>query len=171
MYFRAEFSTLYTQNFKGANILFRKSVFEIAERISVTFDIWCLQSKLSRLEVYTLCSPTYWPNGTSVSYTSCGRKLPIMCKSSQLLYLVNAGCPSGYLCNVIKFLPVHNLGYGLWLSMCPFKVRCGDQNSIRPSTSTNLKTKYFIKFENCGNECELTVCFLFNASISQIVAR
>jgi len=171
VYFRAKFSTLYTQNFKGTNISFRKSVFEITEGISVTFDIWCMQSKLSRLEVYTLCSPTYWPNGTSVSYTSCGSKLPMMCKSSQLLYLVSAGGLSGYLFNVIKFLPVHTPGYELWLWMCPFKVRCGDQNSIRLSTSTNLKPKYFIRFENCGNESELAVRFLFNASISQIVTR
>jgi hypothetical protein len=125
---------------------FRKSVFEITEGISVMFDIWCLQSNLLRLEIYTPCSPTYWPNGSGVSYTSCGSKLSLTCKSSQLLYLVNAGGLSGYLSNVIKFLPVNTPGYGLWLWMCPFKVRRGDQNTIRPSNSTNLNPKYFITF-------------------------
>jgi hypothetical protein len=150
---------------------FRKFFFKMTKRISVMFDIWCLQSKLSRLGVYTLCSPTYWPNGSSVSYTSCGLKQPIMYKSSQLLYLVSAGGLSGYLCNVIKFLPVHTPHYGLWMWMCPSKVRCGDQNSIRPSASTNLKPQYFIRFENCGNECELAVRFQFIATICQIVTR
>jgi len=67
---------------------FRKSIFEITERISVIFDIWCLQSKLTRLEVCALCSATYWPNGRSVSHTSLGSKLTIMCMSSQVHYLV-----------------------------------------------------------------------------------
>jgi len=75
---------------------FRKPIFEITERISVMFDIWCLQSKLSRLEIYTLCSAPYWPNGRDVSYTSIGSKLPIMCKSSQFHYLVSASGMSGY---------------------------------------------------------------------------